>query len=106
VFSIPAYFNRSILQGLLNFKEMVLSLFIENSTKLILGVLLVYLSWYVEGAMMGIVAATFLSWIISKKYVDKHVTDSKTEIHNSRQIWRYSLPIIIQNIANTSLYSS
>src|SRR5207253_1965077 len=36
LFSIPSLLNKSILQGLLKFKEMITSMFMENTVKLLL----------------------------------------------------------------------
>src|SRR3989338_10855484 len=41
-FSIPSLVNKSVLQGLLKFKEMMFAVLAENLAKLVLAVLLVY----------------------------------------------------------------
>lgn len=106
LFSLPALLNRSILQGLLKFKEMIFSILIETGLKLILGVILVYLGFSVGGAMVGLIVALIIGWYISQIYVKKYMGNGNTLVPNIKSMALFALPVGIQSFAITSLYSS
>ncbi|MBI2600857.1 oligosaccharide flippase family protein [Candidatus Daviesbacteria bacterium] len=106
VFSYPAFFNRSILQGLLKFKEMLFSILVDNSIKLTLGILMVYLGYSVGGALFALVVASMIGWL-SSIYFIKDYLDVKTRGNPQlKAMFVYSIPVFIQSVAVTSLYSS
>ncbi|EKD95929.1 MAG: capsular polysaccharide biosynthesis protein [uncultured bacterium] len=106
LFSLQAGLNRSILQGLLKFKEMVVSILVENSAKLIFSIFLVYLGFQVGGVMMALVISTLLGLYITNLYLKY---DSSGRINSSpdvKSMLAFTIPVGIQTIAATSLYSS
>ncbi len=106
-FSIPASYNRSILQGRLLFKGFVVTVVLENFLRLALGVALIYLGWSTYGAMAGIALASFFGWF-STHYFLKIFSQKKSEKSqiDKKEIFFYTVPILIQSLATTSLYSS
>lgn len=105
-FSIYTLLNRSVLQGLLKFKEMVISMLIENLGKIIIGVLLVYIGFAVNGAIAGFVAATIAGWYITNLYL-RHYTKQNSKVKvNFRQMLFFTIPVLVQSFSVTSLYSS
>lgn len=105
-FSILALLNRAVLQGLLRFKEMILSLLIESGIKLVLSIVLVYLGYMVGGAMLALAIAGISGWFITRLYLNypnKKETDILPEI---KSMIAYSFPVLVYTIAATSLYSS
>lgn len=105
-FSIPTLLNRSILQGLLKFKEMIISVLIENGIKFVVGVILVYSGYRVGGAMAGFTLAAIVGWYLTNIYlVDRIRKKTKLPPKIKSMIW-YTIPVIIQSIALTSFYSS
>ncbi len=105
-FSISALLNRAILQGVLKFKEMILSVMMENAVRLILSVLLVFLGFRVGGAMLALVIAAIVGWYLTARFIhypNKEEADVSPEI---KSMFLYSVPVLIYTIANTSLYSS
>lgn len=104
LFMIPSAFNRSVLQGLTRFKEMVISTSVEALLKLILGVGLVYFGFSVGGAMVGLVIAIFVGWLLARRFIADYAV-KETKAPNIRPLLIYSLPVLVQSVAVTSLYS-
>ena len=105
-FSILTLLNRSILQGLLKFKEMILSVFLENSAKLLISVVLVYLGFRVGGAMASFVIAALLVWLFTNFYLKiRHKKESNSSL-NLKPMLLFTIPVLVQSLAVTSLYSS
>lgn len=105
LFSLPAALNRSILQGLLRFKEMMISILIENSTKLIISIFLVYLGFQVGGVVLALVISTLLGWYISNFYLKSRFSNVNLP-SNIKSMLIFAIPVTIQTITTTSLYSS
>lgn len=106
LFSLQALLNRSILQGLLKFKEMVASILAENITKLSTGILLVYFGFQVGGAMAGFVAAAALGWYITSFYLRYSVKQNPHIAIDLKGILLFTIPVLIQSVSVTSIYSS
>lgn len=106
LFSLATLLNRSILQGLLKFKEMILSILIENGVKLIVSIMLVYLGYRVGGAMLAFVISAALGWYLTNFYLKIHLAKKITQPSNIKSMALYAIPVIVQSLALTSLYSS
>lgn len=105
-FSISALLNRAVLQGLLKFKEMILSVMMENGIKLLLSILLVILGFKVGGAILSLTIAIIAGWYLTKIFLNYPVrkdTDISSEI---KSMALYAFPVLLNTIAVTSLYSS
>lgn len=105
LFSIQSLLNRSILQGLLKFKEMVLSVLLENSAKLLISVVLVYLGFRVGGAVLAFATASLLGWYITNFYL-KIAKGKDNFTLNFKPMLLFTIPVLVQSFATTSLYSS
>ena len=106
LFSLQALFNRAILQGFLKFKELIFSVLAENITKLIISVFLVYLGFSVGGAMVAFLIATIVGWYITSSYLKFSKTTHTIVPKNIKSMVQYSIPVFVQAISMTSLYSS
>jgi len=106
LFSLQSGLNRSILQGLLRFKEMVITVLAENSTKLILSIGFVYLGFKVGGAIFALVVAALLGWYVTKQYLRYSKTRKPNFTPDIKSMLMFTIPVFIQNFATTSLYSS
>lgn len=106
LFSLPALVNRSVLQGLLKFKAMIGSILIENMTKLLLAAILVYIGFGIGGAMIGLVVAAFAGWYFSGIYLKIKKTEKNIKVPDVRPMFLFVLPVALQTLAATSLYSS
>ncbi|MBU1031782.1 oligosaccharide flippase family protein [Patescibacteria group bacterium] len=106
LFSLQSGLYRSILQGLLKFKEMVFSILIESSAKFILSVFLVYLGFQVGGVMFSLAISAVLGLYITNRYLRYgSVKNTKSSPH-IKPMGVFLIPFVIQSIAVTSLYSS
>lgn len=106
LFAIQTLLNRSILQGLLKFKEMILSVFLENSAKLLISVVLVYLGFRVGGAMIAFVIAALLGWLFTNFYLKIQSKKESNPSLNLKPMFLFTIPVLAQSLAVTSLYSS
>ncbi len=104
LFILPALFYRSVLQGLLKFKEYVISVLSENTIKLVFGIGFVLAGFSVFGAMIGFVAATCLGFFLSRHFIRIH-RSRDVQPPNLGSLFSYSLPVLIQSVAVTSLLS-
>lgn len=106
LFSIQASLNRSILQGLLKFKEMVITILVENTTKLIISIFLVYLGFQVGGVMLALVVSALLGLYMTNFYLRYRPIKGINFSPNIKSMLTFIIPVGIQSIATTSLYSS
>lgn len=107
LFSLQAGFNRSILQGLLKFKEMVITILAENMVRLLLSVLLVLAGLAVGGAMLAFVLTALSGFYLTNYYLKiKNQKEAKIPTNNLRSTISLAIPILIQSLSITSLYSS
>lgn len=106
-FSLQASLNRSVLQGLLRFKEMVGSILAENTGKLFFSIILVYLGFQVGGAIFALVFSSVFGFYITVHYLKmkNSSADFKSEPDIKTMI-KFSIPVALQSFAVTSLYSS
>lgn len=98
-------FYRSILQGLLKFKETVISILAENSIKLLVSVLLIYFGFRVGGAIFAFLIAVMVGWFITIFYL-KIKTKKADQSPDVKSMAFFAIPVIIQSFAMTSIYSS
>lgn len=104
LFSLSSGFNRSILQGLLRFKEMIFSILAESSFKLMLSVLLVYLGFFVGGAIFAFTVACIVGWFLTSVYLRKYDTENTSQPKNIQSLIFFTFPVLIQTISLTSIY--
>lgn len=107
LFSLQASLNRSVLQGLLKFKEIVISVLVENSAKLALSIALVYTGFQVGGAMVALTISSVLGLYTTIIYLKtKYYPESESISPNIKSMVTFAIPVSLQFIAITSLYSS
>lgn len=105
VFSLLTVVNKAILQGILHFNETVAILLAENGMKLVIGVGLVYLGFSVGGAMVGLTVGAVLGWLFSRSFLKGKIGKEGTS-PQIKSIFNYFMPVFLQSIAVTSLYST
>lgn len=106
LFSISALLNRAILQGLIKFKEMILSLIVEVVVKLIITLVLIFLGFKVGGAILALTIGVVIGWYLSKRYISFPTVKNVNKVPKIKSMAIYAIPIFIYTIATTSLYSS
>lgn len=104
--SFQSLLNRSILQGLLRFKEIVLSTLAENTTKVIISVILVYLGFQVNGALFAFVITALLGWYLTNLYLGGGSNVKSKLVPEIKPMLFFAIPVLVQSISTTSIYSS
>lgn len=105
-FSLQSGFNRAILQGLLKFKEVVISIIIENGVKLALSIILVYIGFQVLGAMFALLLSAILGFYITLVYLKVKESKNFFISPRSKSMLKFAIPVILQTISITSLYTT
>lgn len=105
-FAVVTYTQRSILQGLLSFGRFVLSLFLESVVKIAATVALVLAGMLVFGAMLGMLASAVVSLLFTWFSLKGFLAGKRGKMPNIRPLLKYSLPVFVQGLAFTSLYST
>lgn len=106
LFSVSTILNRAILQGLLKFKEMILSLVIESGAKLVISIILIFLGFRVGGAILALVISVTIGWYLSSKFISFPSRKKFDIVPEIKLMISYTFPVLIYTIATTSLYSS
>lgn len=104
--SIQVVINRSVLQGLLKFKETVLSIFAEIGFKFILSLVLIFLGYRVGGAMVALVVSIFIGWYMTNLYLRDRLEKNSTYSPDIKKMFVFSFPVLVQSFATTSIYTS
>ncbi len=105
-FSLLTGFNRAILQGLLKFKEFVITLLFENGAKLILSVIFIYMGFKVEGPLLAFLIAGFLGWYLTVLFLKYKRVELSNFSPDVKSMLKFTIPVIIQTAAITSLYTT
>lgn len=105
LFGLPSYLYRSVLQGLIKFHLVVIGLISETGMKLLAGVLFVTFGFGVTGAMTGLFLAIVLGWMISFWFLKDFRNIHSSEKVNTKNIFKFTLPVLIQTVSMTSLMS-
>ena len=108
ILSVFGFVYRAFLQGLLRFKEVVLASNLDMGTRLVGGLILIYLGYSVFGAVVGIMMAAFLSFFLTRYYLRDYRNDGKKEIkfEKGKQVFIYTIPIFLSTIATNSIFST
>ncbi len=106
LFSLQSALNRSILQGLLKFKEMMISILAENTTKLVISIFLVYVGFAVSGTMSAFAIAAILGFYITNLFLKGANKENAGMSPNIKSMLFFTIPVLIQSFALTSIYSS
>jgi len=104
--SIQVVINRSALQGLLKFKETVLSIFAEVGFKFILSLVLIFAGYRVGGAMMALTVSVFVGWYMTNLYLRDRLKKDSVYSPDIKKMLFFSFPVLVQSFATTSIYTS
>lgn len=105
LFSLQAGFNRFILQGLLRFKEFVITILIENTSKLLISIIFILVGFAVSGALTGIVIASCLGFFLTNYYLRTKHKNASGISPKLKPMFLLTIPILIQSISTTSIYT-
>lgn len=104
LFLLPININRGFLQGVQNFRIAAALNVLEMAARLGLGILLVTLGFYVNGALSAVVLAVGISYLVSLLPIKKTFFSSKKDKtptkfkFDRREIINYSWPTLISSI--------
>jgi O-antigen/teichoic acid export membrane protein len=105
--SLLSFMYRSTLQGLLRFRDSVISMGIESALKLLLGGGLVMLGLSTQGAILGLLGAIICGLMIARYFaLLSFKTVQKTTLTYKKEILHYVGPVLLYSVATTSLYST
>ena len=102
VFLVPI--TRGILQGLQKFKGLGLNLISEGTSKLFLGIIFVVIGFGVNGAIGAMVLSYVIAFFIGF-YPLKKLLIKKLKKFNTKDVYKYSIPVLLILIGLTALYS-
>jgi len=106
-FGVLGFVYRSFMQGILSFREVVIANNLDVGSRLILGLIFIYLGWSVAGAVFGIVLAIFISYLYLRRYVLKyHKEKVPKEFKEVQKVFRYTIPIVVASFATNSLFAT
>lgn len=106
LFSLQTGFNRSILQGVMKFKEIVVSVLTENTAKLLISIILLLFGLAVSGALMAYILSALLGLLLTNYFL-RIKKKSNHPVHiNFKSMAFLTFPMLIQAISITSLITS
>ncbi|OGM21357.1 hypothetical protein A2714_02575 [Candidatus Woesebacteria bacterium RIFCSPHIGHO2_01_FULL_38_9] len=106
-FSVLTFVYRSFLQGLMRFKEVVISSNADFVARLILGVIFIYAGLSAFGAMLGILLSSVIAFLILRHYLrDYRILKISKKFSNSKQVFSYAIPIFFATVATNSMFST
>lgn len=106
LFTLLATLNRAVMQGLLMFKQMVFSLLIESVGKILISVLLIFLSLYLLGAVIAWIVAVALGCYLTFYYLKIKTVKKPKKPAVLKNMLFFAFPVLVQSFSITSLYTS
>lgn len=105
-FSVKNLLYKSVLNGLLRFKELVISSNFDMSLRLIAGTIFVFMGFSVMGVFFGFIVSSFLGIILLKYYLrDLNFSDSDYKIKDGSKILSFVPSVFVSSVAVTSFFS-
>lgn len=99
--------NLATLQGFFRFGWYTIVGIIGVVVKLILAVVLVFLSYRVFGAILAMLVGTIVSYFLTRFYIEKIIgTNEEKERVDGKEVFSYALPVFFSILAFTSLYTT
>ena len=103
--SLITLVNQATSQGLLKFSGLVIPNLVSAVVKLGLGIVLVILGWSVFGAIFAVVVGAAISYLYSRWFIKKILTGKNNKHFDLKPFFKYSLPVLVQAFAFTSLFT-
>lgn len=88
------------LQGLQNFTQAGFNGFLAAASKLIFGILFVYIGWDLNGAILALLASPILAFLVALIPLRVILKEVSIKTHN-REVFQYSIPIFITTLIIT-----
>ena len=106
LFTVITVVNQASLQGVLKFIGVVGPNFISGLSKLVVGVVLIFLGWSVFGAMIGILIGAIIAYYYSFRLAREFLGAKLGGQFNILSFLKYSLPVFLQALAFTSFFTT
>jgi len=104
--SLVTLVNMSTMQGVLKFTGVIVPSIISAASKLVFGLVLIWLGYSVLGAIWAIVIGAAIAYLISRKMIVGEIdTRNSQGNYPLKSFYKYSLPVLIQALAFTSLFT-
>ncbi len=97
--------GRALLQGFIKFTQYSISMIIEVAVKIAITVALVYAGYELFGAVVGLLVGSIVGLSIVWFSVKDNLAGNKNPMPKIGPLIRYSLPVLVQSLAVTSMYS-
>ncbi len=104
IFALLVPINRGILQGMQKFNGLSVNLVSEGVIKFLFGVLFVILGYGVDGAIGAIIASYVVVFFFGLIPLKKILKEKPVEL-NVREVYDYSVPVLIMIFSLTLFYS-
>jgi O-antigen/teichoic acid export membrane protein len=104
-FSLITLVNQATMQGTLNFMGVVGPNFVSSFSKLILGILFLFLGWGVDGAIFGVVLGVAFAYVYSLRFIRQKFKPVISHFDTTEFV-RYAFPVLLQALAFTSIFTT
>lgn len=105
--SVHSFFYRAFLQGLLKFKQIVLSTSLDMLGRLVLGILAIIAGFSVAGVVAGIVISSAVVLFILRWFLRDYREETKAgEFKGGRKVFSYTIPVLVATLAIQSFFST
>jgi O-antigen/teichoic acid export membrane protein len=107
-FAIVGFVYRSFLQGLMRFTQMVVVTNLDIISRLVFGLLFIYLGLSVFGAVLGLFAAMLVSFVTLRTFLKDIRISTKVnqKFTGSKKVIKYALPVLLASLATNSFFST
>lgn len=98
--------QRSVLQGELKFGRLVLSFMAEVIIKIVFTIIFIMLGFSVLGAIGAVLIGIVIGFVVTQIYLLPYLVGKRGARPSISPILKYSLPVLMQGLALTSMYST
>lgn len=105
--TVLSFLYISFLQGLLRFKQMVIATNFGALSRLVLGVIFVYLGFSVFGAVLGFLLSVVGGFLLLRFYLKEYrLSNNERVFKEGKKVLGYSVPIFFASVSSFSLFST
>jgi O-antigen/teichoic acid export membrane protein len=86
--------NRGVLQGIQNFRGLLINMTIEPFLKIFFAIILIFFGYKLLGVTFGMLITALIIYLASFLHL-KSVTNNKPTSFDTKSFWQYSLPTLL-----------
>ncbi len=98
--------GRALLQGFIKFAHLAVSMIVEVVIKIVLTFTFIYLGYELFGAMAALFIAVVAGVVVVWFSLKNKISGNRKPMPDIKPLAKYSIPVLVQSIAVTSMYSS